>query len=262
MSSTDHNIQNPTKINIIDLLGEVSAWHNPTVIPCTKEFYDLLQTKDPHTMYIITDAQFPTVYYGTVKICYKERGIRYLMAPSAEHEDEFIIYMNQPEGWGDMLWEVCRFKDPQKALNALSVYNKAGSHHEVDIDIYRMIINFINDDITLNDLIIGCFCSFGYKENTNLQEVNAKIVNLCSIWGTTLHDTNFHPEVVKEIYKFKGISEATGNHIYGMYAELYDAISKYNFFVGDKYHRPDGAYLGNAIRDITEVFFNKIPVLH
>lgn len=249
MKSTDHNLNNPLRIGNIDLAREAESWQLPNVLFVTQEFYDLIKIKDPLTIYKITDSKDQRMYYGDHRIDVEKIGIKYLIGPSKKY-GEYILYMNKIYDHNDHLIEIARYDDPQKAINAMILCNNAGNHTATDIKIYNAIISFIDEDISLHDLLISFLCIFGYKEDPRLQDVIETVISYNDNNSRNFSDL-FRYEIVNYANTFD-------NPLYGLYSDFYNVIVKYDFFKDQKYHKGlESLDLSDVINDIISVVWSR-----
>lgn len=240
MHSSNHNLNNPTSKISLDLLREVSSLKCPTVQPTKQVLYDLLETKDPHTIYVITDAPKLKMYYGDKLIHNDDQRPQYLIG-QGRHPNEYVLYYSIPN-WNDHIVEICRFDDPQKALNTMAIYNHAGSHSTVDLEVYTMLKAYIDDEISINDLIIGCLVAFGYKDDPRTQD----IIQKCNSFGVA--DRDLPPMFRREL---RGFRDNSSNALFKQYSAIYDIIVKYDFLKGPEYQsESDIPDLADVIKDI------------
>ena len=244
MHSTDYNINAPLKKLEIELQRRVSSWKFPTHILVTEEEYNLMKIHDPHTIYHIKDSNTDRSYYGDILIQGESFNIKYLMSID---DNKYIIYTNVLAGTSSKadLIPLCIYDDPQIAINKLSEFNRIGSHYKIDLDIYNMIVNYINKDISTHDLIIGILVTFGYREDPRLQNAIQFIVG----HGGNKCMKEFPPVLVDQITRMRDLYP---DSLYPFYSNLYDLIVKYDFFMDVKY-KEDGINLSKEISEISKI---------
>lgn len=250
MKSTDHNLNNPTKVNVIELLREISSLSTPNIEIVSQKFYDLIQIKEPNTLYFINDSNPPRIYFGEILISNDKCEGKYFIT-TGNRINEYDLYLKEEIYGNDKLIKICKYDDPQKAIDALNLYNNIGSHDKISISLYNILINYIDKDISLNDLLLGIFTIFGFKEDPRLQE----LIQLTFTYEQNSNDkTDISPMLRCEIRNFRDKYPLS---LYRIYSNLYDIIVKYYFFKDEKYHSDvNFINLSEIIKDIINVFFN------
>lgn len=249
MKSTDYNLNDPFAIDSIHLQRTLDSSHYPNIEHVDQNFYDLIQVKDPNTVYIINDSTDGRVYYGDILILKERNDVSYLIG--TDKNGNYVLYMNSVVGFNDKLIEICKYKDPQDAINSLNLFNNAGSHQPINLKIYSTIIPYIDNNISINDLILGIIVIFGFKNDPRFQylietsrqyilEVNGKI------------DKDLPPLWREELRHFK---DRYPDSLFTYYSNIYDIMVKYNFFKDERYNldineHPD---LSDVINDIIKV---------
>lgn len=249
MKSTDQNLNNPTRIDPIEMQRMVDSIKFMNVTMVTQDFYDHIAKPDPHTCYVITDSKEGIMYYGTVKVLMPKNRMRYYISQSTP--GEWILFLNSRDGGpfnGDNLIEICRYSDLQTAADALVLYNRVGSHSTMNIEIYNLILQYINGDILLHELILGIMIIFGYKENPNFQNVIQTVYQLDTQYresgmlsSTDRHRAKFDiTSMLKE--EIQRIHKNNPTSLLGLFNRIYNKIAVNGFFQGDEYH-DDPAYI-------------------
>lgn len=239
------SIHNEMSINKIDENFEPLS----TTIALTEEEYVLIANKCPKTIYIIKESG--TVYMGDTLVGDLKRYIpKYLMTLSVEPPLEYIIYFNQKSSsdkWyvNDNLIEIQRYNDPQECLEQLHLFNRAGSHELTSIQLYNILVNYIDKNIHIHDLLIGLISLFGYKNDPRLQEV----IQVCISHGTQ-HSTESFPVLFLE--ELSTLKDSSSNHLFKIYSDLYDVLLTYNFFKDRKFQKDP--VLADAIRLILYIW--------
>lgn len=251
MNSTDHNINNPLCIDGIDLMQTAESWTTPSIKITTQEEYDRLRVHDPLTIYMIHEAKDKRVYLGDVLInhSHSHNGIKYFVGID-DSSYEWILYINIIHGHSDRMIPLCRYKDPQMALNALSMYSNVGSHEKLEVSLYSAICAFLDKMIPLHDLIIGSLCLVGYKSDPRIQ----MIADVAVSYGVMSYNDDL-PQLFRE--DLPNMSSQFDNPLFDVYADLFNVFVKYNMFRDKKYHEGfDRLDLKNPIKDIIGVFRN------
>lgn len=253
MKSTDHNLNNPM---VVDTIPNPKDWIDhllhPEAVAVTQETYDLIQKKDPGYIYIISDAIHPKAYYGDSLIVNDKPERMYLIGPSDKY-GEYILYLNENREYHNGLIEICRFDDPQQAIISLNKFNKVGSHHNVNLQIYHLLSKYITRDIKLHDILIGIISLFGYQNDMKLQEV----MQLMSYYDKG-YGIKSRLELNLPAFELRMLRD-NPNHLFRIYIDLYDLIVKnYNCFTDKKFQdsqEPDlSEVIENVFRIITIIF--------
>lgn len=214
MRSSDNNLNNPMVVNTIDLYSNVNS-APPNVMRINEETYKLIKTKDPMTIYIVESDQGTKVYKGNsiIKIDYEK--ISYLLGPSNKY-GEYKLYLNHD---GNLI-EICKFDDPNIAINLLNRYNQMASHDKLALKVYNIVSEYIKRNIYLSDMILGIISSFGYKDSPKLQDL------IMSLNELTIHKLNFRTQ---------NAFMHNDNHLYKIYLGLYDLVESYDRFKSRKF---------------------------
>lgn len=243
MKTTDTNINNPFKIDTIDLLREIPSWDNPTIERCSQNFYDQIGTKDPNTFYIMTDSN--KKYLGDMLISNgDELNNKYLIGINDYDINKYEIYHIF---YSDINY-VCEFDDMNSALDFIRISMNAGNHKMIPL--YKLLVNYINEEMSCYDLIIGIFVIFGYKENPVFQNM----VNTLSTFKHYPSDQD-NPKgkdlPIRLREDIRGFRDSDKNILFKIYSSIYDIIIKYNFFSDiDK----ENINLSKAISEINSLF--------
>lgn len=227
MKSTDHNINDPTCIGTIPFHRYVESWELPTIEYISKEGYDLMNVHDPYIMYIITDVEPRLMYYGDIEIKQAKAPKTYYMTTrylGDINEYEYVIYVNTKDGSphnGDNLIEICKFNNAQDAINALHLYNSAGSHSFMGLQINKILSEYILRHISIHDCIVGLISSYGDRNHPGLQS----IIQMGVTYGTKHTDVDLPVLLREEIKNMRGL-----HPFVTIYANIYDVFVKYNLF--------------------------------
>lgn len=250
MKSTDYNINNPTSVDLITLQRSVESWQYPTIKPVTKEEYDLIQIKDPFTFYVIKDnfsnpMKRPTIYMGDHLVSFDEDVVRYMLG--INKHGEYEIYMDTVGFGYDKLIPIRRYPSAQQAINDLTFFNNVGSHTDYGIRTYRILLSYINREISLNDTLIGILSAFGFRDSVEIQEVIQTGIK----YGCTHVDIDI-PVYYRDMLPV--LREHTKNFLVKKYANLYDLIVKWDFFKDEKFKdAQSGIDLSTEVREVTKV---------
>ena len=239
--SRNHNIENPN--HAIDVsIGKSDPFSERIRIKQLNRLeYELIKTKDPNTIYIILDEN-DLIYYGSIRIRQGNVKQKYLMTTSENH-GEYVIYLNMRNYKGDHLIEICRYNDPQVALEHLTQFNRVGSHDQMSGRIYTILLNYINKMYDLNQTIISMISVFGYKNDPLLQEL---------LQYVQLFQLDQMGRVPPRNIVRKQIMSKMAPHInvtFRLYAAIFDLFSHYQFFV-----KKEKEYRGDSIDLSKEVY--------
>lgn len=254
MKSTDHNLTNPLHIDTIELLREVPAWENPSIVRCTQDFYDLMETHEPNTIYIISNSSTRRYYLGDMLINDLSYIPKYLVGINADDPNKYdIYYVTECEEWRLDINVICTFDDPIKALEYSRLYTRAGSHTNTILNIFNMIISYIDDKISCNDLILGIIAAFGYKAHPHFQNLTNTInTYMKSFKSDDKKSTRDLPmELRMDLHDWR---DKDSNPMFKFYSEVYDVIVLYDFFTDKKYQDIETINLSEELQHITKIF--------
>ncbi len=228
MQSTDHDLNNPTRTDLIDLLERFDAMKFMKTEGVTQDFYDRMGVHDPHTAYVITDHP-GKVYYGDSLVPMERNKPRYLLGQ--ERRGEWILYMNTTSEGQEKIYEVCKYDDPQKAIEALETCNRVGSHHAVNIQIYDILRQYISKDISINSAIFGIISLFGYKDAPDLQ----RVIQTAFEYGAFKHPEGSYGLPQRDLPvrlrdEISRIAKQEPNSLYNLYSRFYNVFVKYALF--------------------------------
>ena len=219
----------------------------------TQEFYDLLQTKDPFTIYVIEHSWPVKMYHGDVLITNDVDAVSYVMGPSTTY-GEYIIYLWRRVNGVDNLIEICRYNDAQKAIDNLNKYNHIGSHGELENSVYEILNSYIDEEISIHEMIMSIIALFGFKDDPRFNDLNSKFMPYGMINNNPYRDI---PVIAVEMIKRK--AESDPNSLFKYYWGIYNRVFVFNFFKGDKYHKYiDMRDLSTEVREICSVFVIEI----
>lgn len=245
MFSSNNNLKNPFSVNEIDLVREKPSWKNPTICPCTQDFYDRIETKDPNTEYIIIDSKNKKVYIGD-QLCIENLLMPfYSIGIDIDNPNVFIIYFHSPVDWTYSSCEVCRFNNVHQAVTYIKTATLAGSHQSIEI--YNLIKNYILGNMSCNDLILGLFAFFGFDKSSNFHSM----VTTINTYGEMNKERDI-PICLRE--DLRDWRDNDNNHFFKFYSSIYDIIVKYNFFLSYDIDKSDEWNLSTPIKEIYSVF--------
>lgn len=234
-----------------DMLKDQLILHRnlPRLFFVTQEWYDLLQTKDPHTIYIILNAKDRRVYHGDILISVENQKPRYFLSISPSKE--YQIHINYHENYTDRLILISTYTDINTAIKDLTRFNNVGSHIKWATQAYRIIYLYIRKDISLQEFLIGMISLFGYRDHPMLQTLIEYSLSL----GVDMRSNTPCMELVENLPHFK-----SRHFIFRMYSDLYDLVVLFNFFKDAKYHDfTKDIDLSDFIDRLPRIFIPDIP---
>lgn len=245
MQSIGNMMNNPTKVNEVDInLTNISAVRN--VIEISKENYENI-TKDPYTLYMVTDTLGNnTLYLGELSVK-KINGPypRYVMGPQTN--SEYVIYAVYQ--WRELYWmtPVERYKDAITAVSVLDRLNNGGLYTASD-RIHELLVACLQGNITVNDFIILTIGALGYDGPTvsALASVvndegygKGKVINGIKMLSETLV-----AELPKLAYNFP-------TSMFPTYNVIYNVLVAHNVLWSNKYiNDPTNVDMHDVIDDI------------
>ena len=252
MRSTDHNLNNPMEVGTINLYPSVDCTKLSEVVRLPMEMYELIKIKDPTCIYIITDSLTKKVYYGDWLVEDGRVERIYLLGPSNKF-GEYTLYLNETDGIHDNLIKICRYSDPQVAINDLNKFNRVGSHQQTNLQIYSVVSQYITKDISLHDMLVGIISLFGYRDSIKLQS----LLGILQTYGIPTGCRDL-PTLLKN--DIRGLKKIYSNHpLFGLYSDLYDLVVSYNFFKGRDFQKdPDELDLSKVIEKVFVIMTNHI----
>lgn len=230
MLSTDNNINNATRVIEVDLTREWDAFNPNRVEYVTREWYDLKQTHDIHTAYVITDAEpgHPEVYIGDIKVSSEDKAPEYLLGIN-EH-NEYVIYQHI-KNYSNILPAIIpikRFCSAQDAINALRSYKRIGSPKRVGLMIHNALASYIRKEAGIHETIVAIIAGNGYREDPRLQQLNERAL----AFGNKSMDRDL-PFIMRQmLHNIANKNELT---LFPWYSKIYDIFVMYDFFKDKKY---------------------------
>lgn len=228
MKSNNQNLDHVLSVNNIDLQREVDSWKVPTVKKITQDLYDLIQVKDPLTIYVIDGANDGRIYLGEHLIPKQQTSTNYLVGIN-QATKEYVLYMNLIDNYQDCLIPISRYKNPDDAFDAMTMCMNAGSHQTINLALFTSIAAFIDGYITVNDLILGIISLLGFRNDPRLQT----IMEVSISFGVNQNKSDL-PALFRE--ELPSMAKRYDNNLFDLYAKIYNIIVKYNFFKDKKYH--------------------------
>ena len=252
MESTNQNLVNPTKIISIDLSCPPNVDKRPETVKLTMSEYKLIKIKDPTCLYIISDSPNKLVYCGDMLVKQESLNRTYLLGPGKRH-GEYILYINDIYNNHDNIIPLCTYTDIQAAINDLNRFNHVGSTNRLNLQIATIIHQYLSEDISLNDMIIGIIARFGYQNDIRLQGLLAAIRSY-PVEGSS----HYLPEsLARNLDVFKNYRQ---NHLFRCYATLYDLVVAYHYFTDKEFIKedPDEINLESVVKKIFDIMTSAI----
>lgn len=230
MKSTDNNINNPlskTSIDIKSMIDSVSAGFTTVIIPYFE--YVIMQLHDPTVMYVISDSPKGDVYIGD-HLCARAKNDRKYLMTYDDLRKDYAVYVNMTDEYIDHLVEICRYKEPQTALDAVITYNMIGGHDEIHLKLHQIITEYIYRELGVNESIIGMISAAGYRDDSRLQ-----IFNQFAVDAKLISDDKTLPSNLFE--KICDMSRKAPASLATLYVSLYNTFVRYKFFKAEMYKR-------------------------
>lgn len=233
MLSTDNNINNATRVFQVDLSRQWDAFNPNRVEFVTREWYDLKQTHDIHTTYVITDAEegHPQVYIGDINVIEEDTAPEYLIG--VNDQNEYVIYQHI-KNYSNIipaLIPIKRFSSAQDAINALRSYKRVGSPKRVALMIHNALVSYIHKEAGIHETIVAIIAGNGYREDPRLQQLNERAL----AFGCRYKDRDI-PFIMRQmLHNIANKNELT---LFPWYSGIYDIFVMYDFFQDKKYTDP------------------------
>jgi len=242
-------LDNKMVVNRMDINEYPSTVRLPDFMHLTQEEYDLLHVKDPKRIYIIIDAKDRRIYNGDLLISTIKPEKMYLLGPS-NTLGEYVLYFREVnDNWEERLIELVRYDDPGKAINALNTFNRVGSHTDYALQIYHLLVNYIQNELSIHELLIGIISLFGYRDDIRLQEVISTAM-LYGVQITRLYKRDLPILLREELGNWR----KSDNILFQYYASLYDLIVFYDNFKGREFQvDPDKLNLSEIVNEIIKI---------
>jgi hypothetical protein len=193
-------------------------------------------------MVVDTIGIYPQVDTTNVSI-EKDSLKRMYLLGSSNKLGEYQLYLNEATEFSDRLVKICRYDDPQVAINALNKFNNVGSHHLLNLQVYTVISQYIVKDIPLHDMLVGVISLFGYRDDIRLQQLLQTMIsyNPCGIYKDL-------PALLKNDIKYLKIH---GNYLFKYYSDLYDLVNSYKYFQAKEFQLdPDNVDLSKVVEKV------------
>lgn len=251
MESNRNNLENKLEVDDIRLEKTIRSFDVRNIVQISQELYDQMKFKDPFTIYKITDNE--KMYYGELWITDgKDIGQPYYLTINDNGEYEIYFY-NRSLYTNSFMERICIYNDPDTALEHLRLFNKVGSHSDLDIAMYNMIGCYFDGDITINDLIEGIIAKRGFDKSPEFQD----------LISTTRSFGGYNELFMDEI---ANLSTLHPDSLFSIYKDLLDVFTvKYSKEEYKKYFREHGTERGdininNFLNDCRKVFNKHFPI--
>lgn len=243
------NLVNPMSVNELNIKNEIPcSILNPITI-LTQEEYDLIQLKDSTIMYVISNSNDNRYYVGDMLIINDSIKSTYLIGPGDIY-GEYTLYVNMKTRLYDKLVPISKYDNAQKAINELNRCSKVGLHTNLALQIYNIFNRFIDNDLSINETILGIISLFGFRDDIRLQEViQITIINKANVSHKDI-PSYFKQELVK--------LRISKNPLFKFYSDLYNLISLYNFFKGKEFQKinDEELNLSEIINKVYDIMLN------
>lgn len=177
MQSNDHNLNNPTQIDTLNLsnmedntLDYVSYRSIPQI------FYDHLKMKDP-TLFIISDSVDDVAYLGDMRIDINKQVEMPYMSYDPESKEYVISIYLKTKNNKYLIIPLFRFKNADHALEVLKSKSMLHDKTAIKKNIVKLLIEYKLGNIGMNDLIIGIIKEL--IKNPSNPEFN-KLIEFCN----------------------------------------------------------------------------------
>jgi len=254
LASTDYNINNPLKVNQIDLNKDLYENLKDTIDPLPvydKKEFDLIKVKDPNTIYYVREKDNQIVrYLGILPIDEKVEILKisnnYCLM--INDENEYCIYSLQtsykfPNHEDRIL--LYRYKNAHDAICKLLDLRKIGSSEELNRDLYNILKWHLNKYTNVQDTILSIMILYGYDTHASFQST----IQLINNYKSYLDNLDKYCEFIHDI-----VYDARGNipTLIKIYYKLLQVWVKYNYFKDKKYKvdNLDNIILKDEINDI------------
>ena len=208
------------QINLREQLKNELVNFNWRLEPLTQEEYDLLQKKDPITLYITTDTR--RAYNGDIELPLGNPYGQYFVQGVKSHPGEYSVNLCIDELF--FLVEIERWPNAEAAIRAMDCYNRLGSHMGLDSLRAGLIFSYIDKTLSLHEMIVGLLSLQGYRDDIRLQEVIQLATG--AIYRANKTPEDFNSMFRDDLKTWKMFR----NPLFGYYAAIYDVVVLFNHF--------------------------------
>ena len=220
MYSTDYNLNDPNKINWITLYKMLSLKHYPEIVKLTKDQYDIIQLKDPYTIYFLFDTK--EMFYGDRPIVDHPTSSKYFLT-TTHHRNEYLMCVNVRNNNTDNIIALSRYNDPQIAVNHLVLLNDLNTTDHYEVEITNIIVEYLDKTISCHDAIISILSLSRFKNDPRLQDVITNTLNF-----NANEKQNDISDMLKRLSNT--LIENQSNNLFKYYFKIYDEFVKNNYF--------------------------------
>lgn len=223
MQSSDNHINSPMKRVDIDL-NEVPQ---PSTQYVTQDFYDLMGTHDPGTLYVIIDSKDTRIYMGDWLLPSETRSSAPKYFIGITEDGKYGVYeaLWGSDGRAYIIYKA-RYDDPQTALKMLDQYKNSGSSDELSLKIHVVLGSYITRENGINETILNIIALMGFRDHQYLQYLIERSI----YYGVNPTDRDLPPIMRANLRKENGSPS-----LVKLYADIYDVFVLYDFFKAVKY---------------------------
>lgn len=221
-----------------------------------QDFYDAMTTHDLNTIYICrNDEDDYNIYLGDQLLKHETvsiTGPKFVVG--LDDKLNFVVYSQVYDTFTNCirLEEICRFDNPDDAIEKLYYYNRVGDYTDEALKAYIAIVTYIKKEIGINEVIISMIANIGnYRDDPRLQYLNERAIAYGVTPGSRDLSTRLKGELRKKLIN--------NDDIFTLYADIYDVFVMYDFFTDlkkydvDKFG-DDGLDLAEPVKRILACF--------
>lgn len=192
MLHTNYNIDSPFKIDQQLMSDKVKG-----IYYVSKAEYELIKDKDPLAYYVIIDTG--KIYKGSnlnpEPSIVSSLKNKYFMTISDDCKEFLICIAFTDINGQSFIIEIERYNNEADAFHALKRYNFVSSHKEVPNNIYTLLNQFEEKNISFLDLIYGIISCFGYKNDPRFNQLINAINYYCAPLNSGIY-IDYIPNVI------------------------------------------------------------------
>ena len=255
MMSSDNHINNNMRISEIDIakLSGLNGITPTRQVYMTREEFDLLQTKNLDTLYIVVNPDDDThaIYFGNTRIPNPEDDPYPMYVMGINDNNEYEIYQVM-KSWSDhskSLIPIIRFNDPQKAVDTLHKYKHIGSATQHALKTHIAITAYVKKECGLHECITSIIANLGYRDDPKLQVLN-------EITATFRYKTGSRELPSQLRISLHNLAASHPESLLPIYSQIYDVFDKYEYFDDPKYTEAadDEMDLKEPVAEILKIF--------
>ena len=245
MKSTNHNLQNPMHTHPeLELLPMHDINMYSRILYLNDLEYDIIQTKDPYTLYVVKDHidGYIHMYIGTIPAAEFSKYTNHYFI--GINNDNYAIYRADRIHEHDLLFKIEEYQNVNTALDKLKLYNKINSHDELCVKLFNSIEMYNQNIISLHQYIMSVMCQFNYS-NSMLQDICALAIRF------NCNDTEkFTQEYIDNLsYLYHNYD----NSLVMVYYDIFNIAKKYKYFKNTNGSSNEIA-IKSAIKEIVQYF--------